>query len=145
MGIYNSCLTELSSPFRCEYNRSTRVPGTFRNECFEAARLVQSRTKRPIALMLSGGLDSEIVLRSFIGAGVEITPFTYQIEEYSNHELRFVQKVLDDLGLKTNYIKIPRSWLNSQEAEEFFMSSKAYFVEMLPHMFAMKHVRIAPV
>lgn len=76
----------------CEYK-----PASWRDECIKAAELIYEYSSDPIKVHLSGGIDSEVVARSFIEAGY---PFTAVIWRYNNnlnehdiyYAIRFCQK-----------------------------------------------------
>ena len=54
------------------YGRCSREPEDWRSECLETARLIQSSTSKPINVLFSGGIDSEVVLQSFMFAGISV-------------------------------------------------------------------------
>jgi len=51
---------------RCEY-----MPTSFKYECVRAARLISENAKKPVLVCFSGGIDSEVVVRSFQEANVD--------------------------------------------------------------------------
>jgi len=64
-----------------KYGRCEREPYDFRRECVETAKLIGRSTDLPIYVLLSGGVDSEVVARSFMEAKV---PFSCVIAKYNN-------------------------------------------------------------
>jgi hypothetical protein len=66
--------------FWTKYGRAEYIPTSFREECVRAAKLIAESTNRPLLLCLSGGINSEIMARSFIEAGV---PFEVVILNYN--------------------------------------------------------------
>jgi hypothetical protein len=52
------------------YGRCVRRPMSFREECVNAARLIGETAEKPIMVFFSGGIDSEVVIRSMIEANV---------------------------------------------------------------------------
>lgn len=65
----------IDTPFRFEIGRINRNIYSFRKECIIAAEKIANNTTKPIKLMLSGGLDSQVAFLSFIEAKVEFIPF----------------------------------------------------------------------
>lgn len=126
-------------PFRCRFSRATRESGTFREECVNVARSLGALDK-PIAILLSGGLDSEIVVRAFQEAEVPFQCFTLRIENYTEHEMEFMEGVCKKLGITSNIYDIEKTWLYGDQCKEFFENSNAYFIEMTPQMKLMKHL-----
>jgi hypothetical protein len=55
------------------YDCAKQMPGTFREECVRAAKLIGEQSKKPILIFFSGGIDSEITVRSFMDANVDFT------------------------------------------------------------------------
>src|SRR5687768_12507692 len=58
------------SGFQVTFGKSVGTPGSFRDECVRAARLIGESTKEPIVVALSGGVDSEVIARSFLEAEI---------------------------------------------------------------------------
>lgn len=57
-------------PYWVKFGRAQYIPTSFRAECVRAARLIGENAKKPIMICYSGGMDSEIVVRSFMEADV---------------------------------------------------------------------------
>ena len=72
--------------FWTEYSKAEYDPGpeSFRAESTRAAKLIAESAQKPLAVMFSGGLDSEVVVRSLMEAQVD---FTIIISKYNyrNH------------------------------------------------------------
>jgi len=72
-GEYFNQRTSPDDVWNVKYGRCERYPLDFRSECVRAANLIRESTNKDIYILLSGGVDSEIVTRSFIEAGIPIT------------------------------------------------------------------------
>lgn len=125
---------------QCKYGRAVRTPGTFKAECLRAAHLIRESTNRPIAVMLSGGLDSEVVLRSFMDAGIQVQAWTYSLGAASIHELAFMNRVTKQLGVSSQIFEFSERWLDTPEAATMFRDGESYFIEMVPHMRMLSHL-----
>ena len=55
-----------------EFGRAKYMPKSFREECINAAKLIGENTTQPIMVCFSGGIDAEIIVRSFQEAGIPI-------------------------------------------------------------------------
>lgn len=55
-----------------KYGRCQNTPLDFKNECIRTAKKIRQSTKDPIYVMFSGGVDSEVALRSFVEAQIEV-------------------------------------------------------------------------
>lgn len=69
------------SQFNVSYGRCSRAPKDFRQECRLAAREINDIADGKTTIYFSGGVDSEIVIRSFLE---EKLPFDVVIGRYSN-------------------------------------------------------------
>lgn len=77
-GIYN--FDNKFGEFWAKFGRAEYIPTSFRAECVRAARLIADSTTRPILICCSGGIDSEIMIRSFQEANI---PFEIAIMKYN--------------------------------------------------------------
>lgn len=64
-----------SGPYWTTYGPAEYEPGpnAFKTECLRAAKLLADSAKKPLAVMYSGGLDSEIALRCLLEVGADVT------------------------------------------------------------------------
>lgn len=86
-----------SKSFSLDYKRATRKHSDFRSECAELAKALAIEAKGvPLYVCLSGGIDGEVVCRSFVDAEVSFTPVLFEykkhIREDLAHVLNFVKK-----------------------------------------------------
>lgn len=72
-----------------KFGRAEYIPRSFRNECVRAARLIYENAELPILICYSGGIDSEIIVKSFEEAKVPfevvISKWNYLDEINMNH------------------------------------------------------------
>lgn len=61
----------MDGPFWMKFGKAEYVPTSFRQECVRSAKLISENAKKPILILFSGGIDSEVVVRCFQEAGVE--------------------------------------------------------------------------
>lgn len=72
--------------FKVQLGNVSRPVGSFRQECISAAKLLASKTTKPIVVGLSGGSDSQIVCLALREAGI---PFKVVIVKlFTNGELQ---------------------------------------------------------
>lgn len=94
---------------------------SYQKELLRTADLVYKDFGKEFALFLSGGTDSEIVLRNFIDIGV--IPRCYTIKFKDDYNIDDVQEALDltsDLGIPLEIIDFDvKDFVNSGEASEF--------------------------
>lgn len=129
--------TSKDSKFNCYYGKAKYAPTSFREECVKLCRDISSyaqKNRRIPYVLLSGGLDSEIVVRSFIEAKV---PFKIIINRFKDglnaHEMEYVYKFLNDKDLNVEFYDLDVvSWLRSPEAMQMAEDSACPYSEMLP-------------
>lgn len=89
------------------YGRCKRQPGNFREECVHAAKLIRQNTNSDIYVLLSGGLDSEIVARSFIEADIDITCIIGRFNGFMNeHDIRYAINFCIEYEVKYEFLDI---------------------------------------
>jgi hypothetical protein len=134
----------IQDKFFCQYSRCEREPGTFKEECVQTAVDVYKQAHtldREIYIFLSGGLDSEVVVKAFLDAGVEFRTISFRFKNnLSSHEELYIDDFVTKHSLKHNYYDIDLEWMCSDEAALFCEQSVCNKSQMLPHMKLMQHV-----
>lgn len=74
-----------------EFDRCTRMPGTFKEECHNVARLIGEQAESPINVLMSGGKDSEVVARSFLDVGVPFQATLFRFGNMNAHDLVYAE------------------------------------------------------
>ena len=62
----------------------SREVGTLYDELLSTVRFIRSSTDKPIMVCLSGGIDSEIICRAFLKAGIEFSVVTARHKNRTN-------------------------------------------------------------
>ena len=70
-----------------KFGRAKYIPTSFRDECVRAARLIGENAKQPILVCFSGGIDSEIVVRSFQEAKVPFEVLIMKLKYRNNDHI----------------------------------------------------------
>lgn len=144
-GVFNPENKLSVDSLKCSYARASRVPGTFKEECINTAIILgqeAARLNRIPMIFLSGGLDSEVVVKAFIEAGVEFQAVTFKFKDNLNqHEIHYVEKFCKHHRITPRYLEIDIvNWLETNEARDLFVNSCCTYTEMLPHMKLMNTV-----
>lgn len=132
--------------FTAEYGRCDSRVGDFREECRRAACLVRDSTDLPLDVLFSGGCESEIVVRSFLAAGI---PIRITIMRFKNDLNRHdIQYALDfcrqrDLEFKLIELDLLDFWEN--RAPAYAEKSKAVSPQFPPLMWLCDQVDGFPV
>lgn len=90
--LYNERESERSILW-CEFGSCSREPSSFQKECINTAVEIFSATNDKIYVLLSGGMDSEIVLRSFLLADLEVRAVSVEFSKSQNeHDIGWAKK-----------------------------------------------------
>ncbi len=127
------------------YERCERLPVSFADECRRTARLVHQQALelgRPIYILLSGGLDSAVMVKTFKEAGVPFKTATYVFENDLNiHEMQYVTELERNEQLDHHHMVMDaQRWFHGEEARTWFFETDAWELGTLPLMKLMQHV-----
>jgi hypothetical protein len=137
-GIYN-LRSKNNSKFNCYYTKASRVHKTLREEaklvCDKISHESTRLGKIPI-ILLSGGLDSEVVLRSFLESGKQFKAISNKfLNDLNSHEIDYIEKLKIKFDFDHVYNEIDIvDFLQSQRAKDLISISKCTKPEMLPTM-----------
>lgn len=95
--------------------------GNYAIELHRTAELVRQDLGKDLVLFLSGGTDSEIVLRNFVSTGFKPRCFTLKFENnYNITEVIEAQAIADELDVRLDIVDFDvHEFYNSGEATEF--------------------------
>jgi hypothetical protein len=136
--IYN-LRKSINDSFECHYTRARYVPDSFRSECVSVAEKISdyaiSKNTTPV-ILLSGGLDSEVVVKAFLESGRKFETITHRfVNELNAHEIKHVDEFCGKNGLIPNFVDLDvEPWLLSDESLTMADESKCINPEMLPTM-----------
>lgn len=107
------------------YGKSEWQPRDWRTECIETARLIRSNTNLPIHVMFSGGIDSEVVVRSFHAAGIPICAAILRFKDDLNlHDIRYAVDSCEALAIPYRFYDL--DLLKFWEAEVYEYAARTY-------------------
>ena len=97
------------------------VAGSFVTELYRTAQLVKNDLGNDLVLFLSGGTDSEIVLRNFVHIGFKPRCVSIRFEnDYNAGEIAEAKAITNELGVKLDIIDFNvHEFYYSGEAAEF--------------------------
>lgn len=134
-------------PFVYEYDKVTLPLFDFKTECISAARKANTLnvTNMPIAIMMSGGIDSEIIAQSFYLAGI---PFSCLIGRLvvnvatetiilNEHDYEYAERWCAKHGVNVVYCDMD-VYQNGKLLTEYAVSSNGFSPQYAWHMYMMK-------
>jgi len=138
-GLLYNIRSSRDSIFQCHYRKATRRPESFRNECIRICHKIADYAEsvdRIPTILLSGGLDSETVVRAFLDSGRKFETVVNRFsDDLNSHEIEYVDKFLKSKNLNANFVDMDvEKWIQSNEALQMAEDSKCPYSEMLPTM-----------
>lgn len=133
------------STLKCYYNKSEYLPVSFKDECIKVCNIITDTAKninRIPYVLLSGGADSEVVVRAFLETARPFKVITNRFtNDLNSHEIAVVEKLSQELNFEVVYVDIDvLTWLSSAESLRMAEQGKCYQAEMLPTMKLLNHV-----
>ena len=90
-----------------KFYKTSRPVMPWRDELLNAARHIRNSTDRPLYLCLSGGIDSEVMARAFVEAGIKFEALTMRHMQYTNdHEVAYATEFCRKYNIKLHYLPI---------------------------------------
>lgn len=123
-----------ASVFNLHFKRGVTVkPMTYLESLLYNARMIAENFPGPFDVLLSGGLDSEIVVRSFKEIGVTQRVHTIKLKnDYNIQDVLSAQRICNKIGVDLNIIEFDlESWFE-HEAEAMYKRTYVPLVELLP-------------
>lgn len=129
------------------YGRSSRSVKDWRNECVETARLIRDDTDRPLWALFSGGIDSEVVLQSFLFAGIPVKAAITRFKNDLNRQDTFYAiKFCETHGIPYKCLDIDiRRFFESGDAMSYAERTKCVQPQLLHTMWAMDQIDGYPI
>ncbi len=90
---------------------------------------------QPYDILLSGGIDSEVVVRLNKDLGIKQNIYTFRFEDDINiKDVESSKVICNDLGVKLNIIDFNLKHFFETEAESYYKETYASRVELLPRL-----------
>ncbi len=129
-----------------DYGKCHRPTLSFREECFKTAKLIEANAQGEIVLLLSGGIDSEVMLQSFLHEKIKFKVAIMQFEnDLNEHDVHFAKRHCDKYSIKPYIFKLDlvKFWHDNL----FTYADPVYSVspQVLPHMWLVDQIDGYPV
>lgn len=105
---------------------------TYHEALFYNANMMAENYTQPFDVLLSGGIDSEVVVRMFHKLGVKQNVYTFRLEDNLNKvDVDFAKSICNELGIKLNLIDFNlKKWFEN-EAEAIYKKTWFPVIEKL--------------
>jgi hypothetical protein len=113
---------------------STPLP-SYKDALFNNARIMRDSYKEPFDVCLSGGTDSEIVVRTFNSVGIKHNTFIFRLENnYNIRDVNNAVKLCEELNIPYNIVDFNVEKFFKEEALELFNSTLIPMAGRLPRL-----------
>ena len=149
-GYNGQWFTERSSPddqWCVGYGHSEWVPEDWRAECIKTARLIRDDADGDLWVLFSGGIDSEVVVQSFLFASVPIKVGITRFANHLNrHDMIYAVRFCETHGVPYRCLDIDiEKFFHSGEAWRYAERTKCVQPQLLHTMWAMDQVDGYPI
>ncbi len=128
------------------FGKCRRPVGSFYEECLHTARLIGQKTNDQIWVLFSGGIDSEVAVRSFHAAGV---PFKVAINRFkfdlNIHDICYAIATCEDLCVEYKFFDLDLEQFWKTQGIEYSMKTGCSWPRLTPTMWLMDQVDGYPV
>jgi hypothetical protein len=135
-GIEYGRKTIQESSFSLKFNKKIdKQISSYNNALFNNARIMRDSYKEPFDVMLSGGTDSEIVVRVFYDLGIAHNTLIFKLEDDLNvRDVNNAVKLCEELGIKYTVIDFNLKKFYENDALEIFEKSFISGAGRLPRL-----------
>jgi hypothetical protein len=134
-------------PFNVKYDKPIKPEGDFKQECINAVNnLIRANTSNlPLAVLMSGGLDSEMVGQSFLWANKPFTAIIGRLGTLisgnfvavNKHDYQYAVEWCDTNKVHFEFVDID-VFNSSFQISEYALDAKTFSPQYACHMFLMK-------
>lgn len=99
--------SNIEDRFKVNFKPVSRPIGTWKEELVRTARAIRNSTNKPLYLCLSGGIDGEVMARSFLEAGIPFTAITLRHLGGTNaHDIAFAIRFCKNYNITQQIIDV---------------------------------------
>jgi len=121
--------------FWLRFAACTREPESWKEEVYAAARQITERTKKPIWICSSGGIDSEIACRAFFDQGIPFSVLSLEHTAGTNqYDIRYTTEWCEAHKVPQKIVKI--------DMQEFLTTGIEKYVERYPAVHPFRYIQI---
>jgi len=123
--------------FSVQFGLIDRSPVSFKQECINSAVDIAQKTKKPVGVFLSGGVDSEIICRSFLSGGIKPVGLIIVFNDNLNeHDIVYARNFckknkLEFIEIKINIFDYFKSLESFFKRERVLFSHRPLIIEAI--------------
>lgn len=133
--------------FWVRHERCQRPIGSFKDECLSAAQIIYDLASSPLALLFSGGMDSEVMVRSFHKAKVPFKIYIIQfMDNKNNHDTAHAFRVCEELNMTPIVLELDiKKFFNSELGLKYMLELQSNSPARTPIFWALDQIDEYPV
>ena len=133
--------------WRVAYGRCSRPVMDWRSECIATARAIRSTTNLDLWVLFSGGIDSEVVIQSFMFAGVQIrAAITCFHDDLNIQDVRYAVKFCETHEVPYRLLRLDiKHFFRAGLALRYAEGTKCVQPQLLHTMWAMDQIDGYPI
>lgn len=129
-----------------EYGSCQKNPQSFRLECIETAKTIRNRVSEDIWILFSGGIDSEVCLRSFVEANIEVRVGIARFKGDLNiHDISWAVLACEELNIPYHFFELDLFDFWQSQALEYAEISQCISPQLVVTMWLSDQVEGYPV
>lgn len=126
-----------SDKYKFHYNLDdiNSFNGSYKDALFESTKLIRDTFNEPLDILLSGGIDSEVVVRCFKSLGIKHNTYIFKYEKnYNTRDVLSAVEICKSLNIKYKIINFELEKFFNNEAYDIFKQSSCIKAPYLPHL-----------
>lgn len=113
-------ITKIETEFDLKLDPVTRPVLSWREEVLHTASNIGKLADKPIALWLSGGIDSEVVARAFLELGIDFTAISFKHSTGTNdHDIRWAKKFCAENNINHKILTFDTDYFFNIKVQEY--------------------------
>lgn len=129
-----------------KYGKCERAPLRFKDECVRTAQIIREDAREIPSVMFSGGVDSEVALRSFVEAKIPVRAAILRFKNDLNiHDISYAVIACEKLGVKYDFFDLDIIQFWSERLFEFADSVYCISPQLLSTMWLADQIDEYPV
>lgn len=129
-----------------KYGKCESAPLNFRDECLRTAKTIRNNTSLPIVVLFSGGVDSEVALRSFVEAGIEVSVAILRFKNDLNlHDIQWAMLTCNQLNVPYKIYDLDLLNFWKSEADAFANATYCVSPQLLTTMWLVDQIQGYPI
>lgn len=126
--------------FSVSYGRASKTLN-FYEACAEQARLIYTKGNNRIAILLSGGVDSEVALQSFVRQGLPVKAYIGKMKnDYNLHDISYAVVACEKMFVPYQIIDYDFEEVMDEKGDHYAELSQCFSPQLIVVMYLMDQI-----